>query len=143
MNTCISYLVLVTHDRHNLLSVNQNAPLYKSKTNVSNDFRAQQELQEIEASLQSESNSSGKLQEASLLLHKSMAPPVLEDVMEESEGDQESLAVLQGELDELQEKYDEVVKEKYSLAQVCQQLTERLKAANFLLDRYTIITIYI
>jgi len=55
--------------------------------------------------------------------------------MEESEGDQESLEVLQGELDELQEKYDEVVKEKYSLAQICQQLTERLKAANFLLDR--------
>lgn len=98
-------------------------------------FRAQLELQEIETSLQSESSSTGKLQEASLLLHKSMAPPVLEDVLEETEGDQETLQVLQTELNQLQEQYDEVVKEKYSLAQICQQLSERLKSANFLLDR--------
>ena len=93
------------------------------------------ELQEIEKSLQSESSSSGKLQEASLLLHKSIAPPVLEDVMEEAEGGQETLEVLQAELDELQGNYDEVVKEKYSLAHICQQLSERLKSANYLLDR--------
>jgi len=98
-------------------------------------FRAQLELQEIESSLQSESNSTGKLQEASMLLHKSMAPPVLEDVVEEAEGDQETLQVLQTELNQLQDQYDEVVKEKYSLAQICQQLSERLKSANFLLDR--------
>lgn len=97
--------------------------------------RAQLELQEVEASLQSESSSSEKLQEASLLMQKSGAPSNLEDVTEETEGGEESLDVLHAEVDEFQESFDKVVMEKYSLALSCQQLSEKLKAANYLLDR--------
>ena len=63
-------------------------------------------------------------------------PPNLDNVVEEAELGEEELYRLQEEVDELQEKFDEAVFKKYSLAQICQQLSEKLKSANHLLERY-------
>lgn len=89
----------------------------------------------MEASLQIEDGFSVKLQEASLLLHKQEAPSNLEEVTEEAESGEETFVVLQMAVDELQESFDKYVMEKYSLAHTCQQLMEKLKSANYLLDR--------
>ena len=91
----------------------------------------------MEASLLSDSGSSAKLQEASLLLHKYGAPFDLEDVTEEAESGEEMLEVLQMEVDELQESFDKHVMEKHSIAQTCQQVSEKLKSDSHLLDRST------
>lgn len=62
-------------------------------------------------------------------------PPSLEGVAEEAELGEEGLQRLQQEVDELQENFDKAVIEKHSLALTCQQLSEKLKAANHLLER--------
>lgn len=90
--------------------------------------------------MQNDSTGSLKFQEASI--HKTEAPN-LEDVSEEAEAGEEGLQKLQEEVDELQEKFDKAVIEKHSLAQTCQQLSEKLKSANHLLERLYSITSYI
>ncbi len=59
----------------------------------------------------------------------------LEDLTEEGEVGEEGLAALQGEVDSLQETFDRAVIEKHSLGLSCQQLAEKLKTANHLLER--------
>ena len=58
---------------------------------------------------------------------------------EEVEIGEEGLQQLQQEVDQLQENFDKAVIEKHSLAHTCQQLAEKLKAANHLLERYTVL----
>ncbi len=96
-------------------------------------FRARQELQELESSLQNDSASSMKVHD-STLHHKAEAPN-LEDVVEEVEMGEEGLQHLQEEVDEIQERFDKAVIEKHSLTQTCQQLSEKLKSARNLLER--------
>ncbi len=60
----------------------------------------------------------------------------LEDLTEEGEVEEEGLAALQEEVDSLQETFDRAVIEKHSLGLSCQQLAEKLKTANHLLERY-------
>ncbi len=93
--------------------------------------RARHELEELESSLQPESSGQLKLMESS---HKSEAPE-LEDVEEEAELGEEGLARLQAEVDSLQELFDRAVIEKHSLGETCQQLAEKLKSVNHLLER--------
>lgn len=77
-----------------------------------------------------------KTHDASSLSHHAKAePPSLEGVAEEVELGEEGLQRLQEEVNELQEKFDKAVIEKHSLALTCQQLSEKLKAANHLLER--------
>ncbi len=62
-------------------------------------------------------------------------PQDLEDVAEETELGEEDLEMLGSEVSELQAQFDRAVMEKYSLGQTCQQLAEKLKSANHLLER--------
>ena len=96
-----------------------------------NICRAKRDLEEIESSLQSDSNGQLKLLEGA---QRSEAPD-LEDVEEEGELGEEGLARLQDEVDELQEQFDKAVVEKHSLGEVCVQLAEKLKSVSHLLDR--------
>ena len=66
--------------------------------------------------------------------NKSEAPE-LEDVEEEAELGEEGVARLQAEVDSLQEQFDRAVIEKHSLGETCQQLAEKLKSVNHLLER--------
>lgn len=91
--------------------------------------RAQQRLSELKA----QASDSGKL--LSTHLPKAEAPN-LEGVSEEVELGEEGLLRLQEEVDELQESFDKAVIDKHSLAQTCQELAEKLKSANHLLERY-------
>ena len=59
----------------------------------------------------------------------------MEGVSEEVEFGEEGLLKLQQEVDELQESFDRAVVDKHSLAQTCQELAEKLKSANHLLER--------
>ena len=54
---------------------------------------------------------------------------------EEAELGEEDLQRLEAGLRELQGKFDKAVVEKHSLEQTCQELSEKLKAANHLLER--------
>lgn len=94
--------------------------------------RAKQELEEIESSLHSDSSGQLKFLESG---HKSEAPE-LEDVEEEAEIGEEGLIKLQTEVNSLQEQFDGAVIEKHSLGVTCQQLAEKLKSVNHLLERY-------
>ena len=88
-----------------------------------------------------EASDSLKTHEFSSLSHPTKAePPGLEGVAEEVEIGEEGLQQLQQEVDQLQENFDKAVIEKHSLAHTCQQLAEKLKAANHLLERYTGLT---
>lgn len=90
--------------------------------------RVQRELEELETCPQS----------------GTVHPPpnrMTSDLMELPEEGEEGLAKLQQEVDALQESFDCAVIEKYSLGQSCQQLTEKLKTSNHLLERY-VATIY-
>ena len=89
----------------------------------------------MEAFTTRESDSPVKFQEVSLLLRKYGTAAGVEGVVEEAGSGEDSLETLQTRVDELQESYDEAVMEKYSLAQTCQQVSENLKSANYLLDR--------
>ena len=83
----------------------------------------------------------GKLQDPTSHPSKAEAPN-LEGVEEEEEvelGD-DGLLRLQEEVDELQEKFDKAVIEKHSLSQTCQDLAEKLKSANHLLERLFLIS---
>ena len=81
--------------------------------------------------MRSDSSGQLKLLESS---HKSEAPE-LEDVEEEVELGEEGVARLQDEVNTLQEQFDRAVIEKYSLGEMCQQLAEKLKSINHLLER--------
>lgn len=81
--------------------------------------------------MQSESSGQLKLMESS---HKSEVPE-LENVDEEAELGEEGLARLQAEVDSIQEQFDRAVIEKHSLGETCQQLAEKLKSVNHLLER--------
>ena len=93
--------------------------------------RAKRELEEVESSLHSDSSGQLKLLESG---HKSEAPE-LEDVEEETEVGEEGLAKVQAEVNHLQEQFDRAVIEKHALGQMCQQLAEKLKSTNHLLER--------
>ena len=93
------------------------------------NFRVQQRLTELEAQA---NDSSSKLPPSHL--PKAEAPN-LEGVSEEVELGEEGLLRLQGEVDELQESFDKAVIKKHSLAQTCQEVAEKLKSANHLLER--------
>ena len=60
----------------------------------------------------------------------------MEDLVEEMEMTEEGVVSLQEEVDSLHNEFDTAVIEKHSLGQSCQQLTEKLKTANHLLERY-------
>ena len=47
----------------------------------------------------------------------------------------EDIHTLQQELDDLQQQFDKAVMKKYSLNQMCQQLSEKLKSSKHLLER--------
>lgn len=91
--------------------------------------RAKRELEEIESSLHSDSSGQMKLLESG-------PKPELEDVDEEAEVGEEGLAKVQAELNALQEQFDRAVIDKHSLGETCQQLAEKLKSVNHLLERY-------
>lgn len=93
--------------------------------------RAKRELEELESSRNSDSTSQLQLLER---LQKSEAPD-LENVNEETEFGEEGVARLQSEVDDLQEQFDKAVIEKHSLGETCQQLAEKLKSVNHLLER--------
>ena len=69
-------------------------------------------------------------------------PPDLAEVEEEAELGEEDVERLQSEVRELQASFDRAVMEKYSLGQTCQQLAEKLKSANHLLERYVCVCFY-
>ena len=86
----------------------------------------------------------GKLQDTASHPAKTEAPN-LEGVEEEEEvelGD-DGLLRLQEEVDELQENFDKAVIDKHSLSQTCQDLAEKLKSANHLLERLFSVTLLI
>ena len=60
----------------------------------------------------------------------------LEDLVEEMEMGEEGVVSLQEEVVSLQNQFDKAVIEKHSLGRSCQQLAEKLKIANHLLERY-------
>ena len=90
--------------------------------------RVRQDLQELEASLEAGSSLPPEP-------HPLALPADLADVAEEAELGEEDLQRLEAGLRELQGKFDKAVVEKHSLEQTCQQLSEKLKAANHLLER--------
>ncbi len=96
---------------------------------ISISFRVQKELSDLES--QMDSNDPANLSH----LPKAEAPN-LEDVSEEAEFGEEGLHRLQEEVDEIQDSFDKAVIEKHSLALTCQQLSEKLKSANHLLERF-------
>ena len=95
-------------------------------------YRAKRELEELESSLYSDSNGQLKLLESG----PKSEPRELEDVDEEAEVGEEGLAKAQAEVNSLQEQFDKAVIEKHSLGETCQQLAEKLKSVNHLLERY-------
>lgn len=93
-------------------------------------FRAQEELHRLE----SQSNDSLKSLHDPVPYFKAESSS-LEGVAEEGEVGEEGLERLQEEVDELQEIFDQAVIDKHSLAVTCQELAEKLKSANHLLER--------
>ena len=87
-------------------------------------------MQELESTVHLESSGPQEV------LHKS-EPPELADVAEEAEVGEEGLTRLHDEMEQLQQQFDKAVMQKHSLGQTCQQLAEKLKSANNLLERYT------
>ncbi len=85
-------------------------------------FRVQRELEELET------------RPPSSTAHP---PPhrMTSDLTELPEEGEEGLVTLQEEVDAFQERFDRAVIEKHSLKQSCQQLSERLKTSNHLLER--------
>lgn len=97
-------------------------------------YRVQQQLRELEA----QAKDSGKLQDPVTSHLPKADAPNLEGVEEEVELGEEGLQRLQDEVDELQDLFDKAVMDKHSLAQTCQELAEKLKSANHLLERYNV-----
>lgn len=101
-------------------------------------LRAQQELSELES--QMDSHDTSKVQDTASHLSKVESQSLnLEEVAEEAEMGEEGLLKLQEEVDQLQEDFDRAVIEKHNLALTCQQLSEKLKSANHLLERLVLI----
>ena len=90
-------------------------------------FRAQKEVSDLES----------QIEPGDAISHLPRAEaPNLEDVSEEAEIGEEGLLRLQEEVDELQDSFDKAVIDKHSLALTCQQLSEKLKSASHLLERF-------